>query len=55
MVVYGLVLYALRALTLTDIQLLAKILPGGTGLYSRVLRSVKRHPTLTTLAEKLLA
>jgi len=45
----------LRALTLTDIQLLAKILPGGTNLYSRAARTVKRHPPLTALMKKLLA
>jgi len=54
-VVYVLVLCALRALTLADLQLLAKIIPGGTNLYDRALKTVKSHPALTTLAKKLLA
>jgi len=55
LIVYVIALSALRALTLTDIQLLAKILPGGTNLYSRAARTVKRHPPLTALMKKLLA
>ena len=55
LVVYVLTLSALRTLTLIDIQLLAKILPGGTDLYNRALKTVKNHPTLLTLAKKLLA
>jgi len=55
LIVYVLALSALRTLTLTDLQLLAKILPGGTNLYSRTAHTVKSHPTLTTLARKLLA
>ena len=54
LIVYVLALSTLRTLTLTDLQLLAKILPGGTGLYSRTARTVKSHPTLITLARKLL-
>jgi len=55
LVVYVLALSALRTLTLTDIQLLAKIIPSGVGLYSRALKTVKSHATLTALAKKLLA
>jgi len=53
--VYVLALSALRTLTLADLQLLAKILPRGANLYSRTAQTVKSHPTLTTLAKKLLA
>jgi len=55
LVVYVLVLCALRALTLTDIQLLAKILPYGTCLYQKTVKTIKHHPTLLTLTKKLLA
>jgi len=54
LVVYVLALSALRTLTLTDLQLLVKILPGGTDLYNRALKTVKGHPTLIALTKKLL-
>jgi len=54
LIVYVIALSALRALTLTDIQLLAKILPGGTDLYNRTLKTVKNSSTLTTIARRLL-
>jgi len=53
--VHVLALSALRTLTLPDIQLLAKILPGGTDLYQKTVKTIKHHPTLLTLTKKLLA
>jgi len=54
LIVYVLALSALRTLTLTDLQLLAKIIPGGVGLYSRALKTVRNHSTLLIIAKKLL-
>ena len=52
LIVYVLALSTLR--TLTDLPLLAKIIPYGSRLYDRLLRTMRRHSALLSLAKKLL-
>ncbi|MEM3737526.1 MAG: oligosaccharide flippase family protein [Candidatus Bathyarchaeia archaeon] len=54
-IVYTFTLFGMRILTLADLAFFFRITPGGVKLYYKISNLVKTSPTLTSIAQKLLA